>query len=75
MALISLTADADVAKQLARLNSNIERYLDFIGVPSADAFAAEPGRIFVGEPISELEAAIREHAELTGQTIHTENES
>jgi hypothetical protein len=60
-----------IVRELVRLNDNFERYLDHLHVPpraSKEQIAISSGSSYVGEPISELEQAMKEHAELTGQT-------
>lgn len=68
-----------VVEQLDRLNSNFERYLSHIGakvLPTAEEQNLVAGvSLFVGQPASELEMALREHAELLGQTLEADDES
>lgn len=64
--------DSSIRDELIRLNNNIERYLRHLGVPTPAspeqiAISAVPS-LFVGEPASEIDLAIREHAELRGIT-------
>lgn len=56
-----------VSEQLSRLNDNLERLLQHLGVPSADVLNA-PGvpSLYVGEADDELIQALKEHAELRG---------
>lgn len=56
--------------EIRRLNDNFERYLNHLRVPQAPASdIAAYARLFIGEPVSELEMAIQEHAKLTGQEL------
>lgn len=56
--------------ELKRLNDNFERYLDHLRVPmrgSKQEIDQSPSKsLYVGEPMSELEMAIKEHALATG---------
>lgn len=60
-----------VCEELRRLNDNFERYLDHLRVPargSKSEIDQSPSKsLYVGEPMSELEMAMKEHALATGQ--------
>lgn len=63
-----LPVDAAV-RELSRLNDNIERYLDHLHVSKrGESIPSKSDTLYVGEPISELEMALKEHAEALGQT-------
>jgi hypothetical protein len=67
------SAGSQIAEQLSRLNDNIERYLDSARVPKrGDANAVLSRETFIGQPLSEFEQAIKEHAELLGVTYEPE---
>jgi hypothetical protein len=55
---------------LSRLNDNLERFLNHVGarpLPSKDERIRHSSeKTYVGEPMSEFEQALKEHAELTG---------
>jgi hypothetical protein len=57
-----------VVTQLERLNRNLERYLAMVGAPVlADPSAdSGPKTLYVGEPISDLDLALKEHADSLG---------
>lgn len=74
MALANILIDSGVVSpivtQLERLNTNFERLLRHMNVaesasPEAEAVAALQ-KTYIGEPVSELEQALREHAQLAG---------
>lgn len=59
-----------IVQQLTRLNDNFDRYLSHLGArPAASKQLRErhaSEKAYVGEPTSEFEQALKEHAELTG---------
>lgn len=59
-----------IANELARLNHNLERYLSHLGIrptaTPAQAALSEVPSLYVGEAASELELALREHAQERG---------
>ncbi len=61
-----------IAEEFIRFNDNFERLLLHLKVrpaPTPEQLAASEGiGSYVGEPLDELDAAIKEHAELTGRT-------
>lgn len=74
MALANILIDsgvvAPIVAQLERLNTNFERLLRHMNVaesasPEAEAVAALQ-KTYIGEPASELEVALREHAKAMG---------
>ena len=70
MAIFERVFSDEAVLELRRLNDNLERYFDWVGVPRRDATElVGPAKLYVGEPASELEMALREHAELTGQEM------
>jgi hypothetical protein len=64
------TEESTIVSELKRLNNNFERYLQFLKVPvqasEEQQKLSETPTLFVGEPLSELELALREHAEALG---------
>lgn len=65
--------------QMDRLNGNLERLLEHLGAPllaSPEERAMVSGTpAFAREPLNELELALKEHAELTGQQWNRGDES
>ena len=64
----------EVRKELIRFNNSFDRLLTHLNVPIPGEDAGTVKSLYVGEPLSEAEAAVREHAELNGLELNTDDE-
>lgn len=64
----------EVRKELIRFNDNFDRLLTHIGVPIPGEDAGAVKSLYVGEPLSEAEQAVREYAAENGLELNTDDE-
>lgn len=70
---LNWSRDGDFLAELRRLNDNFERLLTHLHVPSASQTVIS-GPVYVGEPATEAEMAVREHAIITGREMRTSDD-
>lgn len=75
---ISYNQASAIEEQLKRLNDNIERWLESQNIKprrlrQVDEVAEDKFSSFIGNPVSEFEQALKEHAELTGKQLKTDD--